>query len=68
MIHDDGCVASSVTLGGSESSWARYWDDTATVEELKFDVELPANLTDAASKDAKPKKKKESTKGRFVVV
>lgn len=66
MIRDDGCVDSSVAMGGMEGSWARYWDESAMVEELRFEVDMPATSPSAAAtdKDVKQKKKKEAAKGK----
>ncbi|GJJ11996.1 hypothetical protein Clacol_006234 [Clathrus columnatus] len=63
MIRDDGCVSATVAMGGLEGGWARYWDDSAMVEELQFAIDIPATSTaTGADKDAKLKKKKESAK------
>lgn len=63
MIRDDACVASSLAMGGVLDTWSRYWDESAAVEELCFEVEAPAQLV-STDNNAKPKKKKETAKGK----
>ncbi|KAG9036200.1 hypothetical protein FRB95_009563 [Tulasnella sp. JGI-2019a] len=41
-IKDDRCVTPSLAVGGVEGEgWTRYWDESALVEEKKFDVVIP---------------------------
>ncbi|KAF8580700.1 hypothetical protein K439DRAFT_289082 [Ramaria rubella] len=61
MLRDESCVSSSLATGGVEGTWAKYWDESATVAELQFEVETPIPST-IAQVDNKPKKKKDSTK------
>jgi RNA-binding protein 5/10 len=62
MLRDESCVTSSLAMGGVEGTWAKYWDESATVVELKFEVEAPVPSV-APERDSKPKKKKEQAKG-----
>jgi len=62
MLRDDASISSSMAMGGVEGTWSRYWDDSAAVDELRFEVEAPAPSA-TADKDLKPKKKKDLVKG-----
>lgn len=59
MLRDESCVSSSLATGGVEGTWAKYWDESATVGELQFEVEAPVPSV-TTERDSKPKKKKES--------
>ncbi|KAL0947211.1 hypothetical protein HGRIS_013329 [Hohenbuehelia grisea] len=59
MSRDEACLPSSMTLGGMEGGWVRYWDDTSTIAMLEFKVEEPAK---AAAVQAKEKEKKKKPK------
>ncbi|KAF8522115.1 hypothetical protein BU17DRAFT_45113 [Hysterangium stoloniferum] len=61
MIRDESCVSSSLATGGVEDTWARYWDESATVEESCFEVEAPMPVL-TMEKDPKAKKKKDPSK------
>jgi hypothetical protein len=56
MLRDEACIQSSLSLGGAEGSWVRYWDDSSTVAVLEFAVAAPVRSSSA--KDKKDKKKK----------
>ncbi|CAK5279569.1 unnamed protein product [Mycena citricolor] len=56
MIRDDACISSSVSLGGEEGTLVRYWDESSTIAQLEFEVEVPAP-TVAPTKEKKDKKK-----------
>lgn len=46
-----------MTLGGVEDQWVRYWDESATVAKLEYEVEIPMQQT-APTKEKEKKKKK----------
>lgn len=57
MQRDEACISSSISLGGIEGGWARYWDESSTVAVLEFSVAEPvAQQTNASG--AKEKKKR----------
>ena len=62
-IRDDACLWSSMSLGGVEGMWVRYWDEASTAVVLEFKVEEPVKPTIAAPviKEKKEKKKKGSS-------
>lgn len=55
MLRDEACIASSAALGGVEGSWVKYWDESATVAVLEFQVAAPTPQVQA--KTHKEKKK-----------
>lgn len=59
MQRDEACISSSMSLGGMEGGWARYWDEASTVAVLEFSVAEPvaqqANAPGAKEKKKKPK-------------
>jgi len=57
LSRDDACLKSSMSLGGVEGSWVRYWDESSTVAVLEFQVEEPVQSTQPV-KEKKEKKKK----------
>ena len=59
-LRDDACVMSTLSLGGMEGIWVRYWDEASTAAILEFKVEEPAQPVQAAPvpKEKKEKKKK----------
>jgi len=61
MLRDESCVSSSLATGGVEGTWAKYWDESATVGELQFEVEAPVPSI-STEKDGKAKKKKDPAK------
>jgi RNA-binding protein 5/10 len=63
IMRDDACLPSSITLGGIEDQWVRYWDEGATIAKLEYEVEAPTQQ--AAPTKEKEKKKK---KGPYIVL
>ena len=59
MLRDEASVTSSMSLGGLEGTFVRYWDENATVAVLEFKVEQPV----AAPAATKEKEKKKKAKG-----
>ena len=57
ILRDEACLPSSMTLGGVEGQWVRYWDEGATIAKLEYEVEVPA-LQPAPAKEKEKKKKK----------
>jgi len=57
-LRDDGCIMGSMTLGGVEGSWVRYWDEASTVASLEFKVEEPVQQPVVPTKEKKEKRKK----------
>ncbi len=57
-LRDDGCIMGSMTLGGVEGSWVRYWDEASTVASLEFKVEEPVQQPVIPTKEKKEKRKK----------
>jgi RNA-binding protein 5/10 len=51
---------SSLSLGGVEDTWVRYWDEAATAAVLEFEVEA-AIQTSAPVKEKKERKKVKGT-------
>ncbi|GLB35284.1 putative glycine rich nucleic binding domain containing protein [Lyophyllum shimeji] len=57
LSRDDACLKSSMSLGGVEGQWVRYWDENSTVAVLEFKVEEPLQSKQPV-KEKKEKKKK----------
>ncbi|KAH9029099.1 hypothetical protein EDB85DRAFT_1968260 [Lactarius pseudohatsudake] len=38
ILRDDACLPSSMTLGGVEDQWVRYWDEGATIAKLEYET------------------------------
>ena len=57
MLRDEASITSSLSLGGLEGTFVRYWDENATVAVLEFKVEQPV----AAPAATKEKEKKNHT-------
>ncbi|KAI0255384.1 hypothetical protein BJV78DRAFT_1358937 [Lactifluus subvellereus] len=57
IMRDEACLPSSVTLGGVEDQWVRYWDEGATIAKLEYEVEAPTQQP-APTKEKEKKKKK----------
>ncbi|KAF8633727.1 hypothetical protein AX17_004384 [Amanita inopinata Kibby_2008] len=53
---DEACLKSTVSLGGSEGMWVKYWDESSTCAVLEFKVEEPAQ-TAPVQKEKKEKRK-----------
>ncbi|KDQ59414.1 hypothetical protein JAAARDRAFT_56428 [Jaapia argillacea MUCL 33604] len=56
MRRDEAAIPSSVTLGGAEGAWVRYWDEASSVAVLDFKVDEPPKPT-VPTKEKKEKKK-----------
>ncbi|KAG5645840.1 hypothetical protein DXG03_005182 [Asterophora parasitica] len=59
LSRDEACLMSSMSLGGVEGQWVRYWDESSTVAVLEFKVEEPVQ----PAQSTKEKKKKEKKSG-----
>ena len=59
-IRDDACIPSSLSLGGVEGTWVRYWDEGSTIAMLEFKVDPPVQPT--TEQNTKEKKKKPKSK------
>ncbi|KAL1689723.1 hypothetical protein GGG16DRAFT_103534 [Schizophyllum commune] len=59
MLRDEASVTSSMSLGGLEGTFVRYWDENATVAVLEFKVEQPVAAPAATKEKEKKKKAKE---------
>ncbi|KAG6829670.1 hypothetical protein H0H92_003914 [Tricholoma furcatifolium] len=59
LQRDDACLKSSMSLGGVEDTWVRYWDENSTVAVLEFKVEEPTPAVQVAEKKKEKKKKTE---------
>ena len=57
IMRDEACLPSSITLGGVEDQWVRYWDEGATTAKLEYEVEAPTQQP-APIKEKEKKKKK----------
>ncbi|TFK42869.1 hypothetical protein BDQ12DRAFT_732461 [Crucibulum laeve] len=53
LMRDDACLQSSMSLGGVEGSWVRYWDEGSTVAVLEFKVEETAQPVTVKAKEKK---------------
>ncbi|KIY51131.1 hypothetical protein FISHEDRAFT_38467, partial [Fistulina hepatica ATCC 64428] len=56
MLRDEASIKSSMSLGGVEGTFVRYWDESATVAVLEFKVEEPTQTTLSKEKEKKKKK------------
>lgn len=64
LSRDEACLKSSMSLGGVEGTWVRYWDESATVAVLEFEVDEATQSASAAAKEKdKEKEKKKKSKG-----
>ncbi|KAI9433949.1 hypothetical protein H4582DRAFT_1983514 [Lactarius indigo] len=57
ILRDEACLPSSMTLGGVEDQWVKYWDEGATIAKLEYEVEIPTQQP-APTKEKEKKKKK----------
>lgn len=57
IMRDEACLPSSMTLGGVEDQWVRYWDEGATIAKLEYEAEIPTQQP-APTKEKEKKKKK----------
>ncbi|KDR73429.1 hypothetical protein GALMADRAFT_124505 [Galerina marginata CBS 339.88] len=58
LSRDEACLSSTMSLGGVEGTWVRYWDESSTVAVLEFKVD---EIVQQAVQ-AKEKKEKKKTK------
>lgn len=66
LSRDDACLSSSMSLGGAEGTWVRYWDESSTAAVLEFEVDEVAQPATSSAKDKdqdKDKEKKKKAKG-----
>jgi len=66
LSRDDACLTSSMSLGGVEGTWVRYWDESSTAAALEFEVDEVAQPAASPAKDKdqdKDKEKKKKVKG-----
>jgi RNA-binding protein 5/10 len=57
IMRDEACLPSSMTLGGVEDQWVRYWDEGATIAKLEYEAEIPTQQP-VPTKEKEKKKKK----------
>ncbi|KAI9457796.1 hypothetical protein BJY52DRAFT_1187142 [Lactarius psammicola] len=57
ILRDEACLPSSMTLGGVEDQWVKYWDEGATTAKLEYEVEVPTQQPAPAKEKEKKKKK-----------
>ena len=58
-IRDDACIDASAALGGRDSGFTKYWDESTVASELTFEVETEKP---AKRKEKKTEKIKEKSK------
>jgi RNA-binding protein 5/10 len=56
-MRDEACLPSSMTLGGIEDQWVRYWDEGATTAKLEYEAEIPTQQPTPTKEREKKKKK-----------
>lgn len=59
-VPDDSCLPSSLSLGGIEDAWVKYWDENSTVGVMEFKVEEPVEVQVDSAKGKREKKKVKS--------
>ena len=47
-----------MTLGGVEDQWVRYWDESATIAKLEYEVSEASAQQPAPAKEKEKKRKK----------
>jgi RNA-binding protein 5/10 len=57
IMRDEASLPSSLTLGGVEDQWVRYWDEGATIARLEYEVEVSAQQPAPAKEKEKKRKK-----------
>ncbi|EIW85284.1 hypothetical protein CONPUDRAFT_118030 [Coniophora puteana RWD-64-598 SS2] len=68
MLRDDTSITSSMSLGGVENTFVKYWDETATVAVLEFKVDEPVSKDSqqaTSTKEKKEKKKKDDSSNKL---
>lgn len=69
MLRDESAIPSSLNVGGVENTFVKYWDESATVAVLEFQVEDPVPAQGVAAVEAtKEKEKKKKAKCAFTVL
>lgn len=63
-LPDETCIASSITLGGVEGTWVKYWDEGSGLAVMEFEVEEPVQPV----VPAKEKKEKKKVKGMLLTM
>ncbi|KAJ3565270.1 hypothetical protein NP233_g7739 [Leucocoprinus birnbaumii] len=66
LSRDEACLKSSMSLGGVDGTWVRYWDENSTVAALEFEVNEATQSASSGNKDKdkdKDKEKKKKAKG-----
>jgi len=66
LSRDDACLTSSMSLGGVEGTWVRYWDESSTAAVLEFEVDEVTQSAASPAKDkdqVQDKEKKKKAKG-----
>ena len=66
LSRDDACLTSSMSLGGVEGTWVRYWDESSTAAVLEFEVDEVTQPAASPAKDkdqVQDKEKKKKAKG-----
>lgn len=68
IYQDDSCISSSLSLGGTEGTWVKYWDEASTVAVLDFKVEEPEQQKRIISVGERKDKEKKKSKGMLLLV
>ena len=63
MLRDETAIPSSMSLGGVEGAFVKYWDDSSMVAVLEFKVEAPPQPQVHASTGPVKEKKERKKKG-----
>ncbi|KLO07384.1 hypothetical protein SCHPADRAFT_932471 [Schizopora paradoxa] len=56
-VPDESCLHSSLSLGGIEDTWVKYWDENSTVGVMEFKVDEPVEAQVDTGKGKKEKRK-----------
>lgn len=54
---DDSCVDASLSIGGIDSGYAKYWDENTVVSEMVYEVEEEKPVKKSSSSKDKERKK-----------
>jgi len=57
-LRDEACIMGSSAMGGTEGVFAKYWDESAVVLEMAFEVIPSAPKKDVTMQGEKKKKKR----------
>jgi RNA-binding protein 5/10 len=63
MLWDETAIPSSINMGGVEGASVKYWEDSAMVAVLEFNVEAPPQPQVQASTGPTKEKKEKKKKG-----